>query len=313
VFARIAKDDLARLGVPQPQPQQQQQQQPADPKQAPASRQQGTRQQPNQQQGSIDGLPKSLQGRLGFVPGRPAAAAAAQGPSPQDERPKPSPSAAPSSIAAGAKRKADAAPPAAVAAAATAPKAVAPSSAAAAAQQQDPQQGAPAKKTRTAAPAAGSKEAELAALRTQLEARQAEVLRLKQAQESDQVSVAVFGVSPRVPDTVLMAHFRSCAQSCGANIRRCTMLAGRFPPHVTAPGAYVEFEGMGGDAAMRAKAAHQAVTNALQLSGSMLLDQKITVRDDHEWQMGELQTIGTVWIAVSWVLSGHNMGADNCE
>jgi hypothetical protein len=177
-----------------------------------------------------------------------------------------------------------------------------PSSAAAAAQQQVPQEGAAAKKTRTAA---GSKEAELAALRAQLEVRQAEVQRLKQAQESDQVSVAVFGVSPRVPDTVLMAHFRSCAQSWGANIRRCTMLPGRFSPHVTTPGAYVEFEGMGGDAAARAKAAQQATTNALQLSGSMLLDQKITVRDGQEWQLGRMRQIaGTGWIAVSWVQSG---------
>jgi hypothetical protein len=153
-------------------------------------------------------------------------------------------------------------------------------------QQQQQQQAA--KRTRTAAAAAaapgaaaaaGSKEAELAALRAQLQAREAEVLRLKQAAESDAVSVAVFGVSPRVPDTVLMAHFRPAAQSCGANIRRCTMLAGRFPPHVSAPGAYVEFEGLGpGDAAARAKAAAQATANALQLSGSMLLDQKITVR-----------------------------------
>jgi hypothetical protein len=173
------------------------------------------------------------------------------------------------------------------------------SSAAPAQQQQDPQAGAPAKKSRTAAapaaPAAAaaagsggkalsSKEAEIAALRAQLEARQAEVKRLKQAQEADLVSVAVFGVSPRVPDTVLMAHFRSCADSCGANIKRCTMLAGRFQPHVTAPGAYLEFEGMGGDPASRAEAAQKATANALQLSGSMLLDQKITVRGGAAWR-----------------------------
>jgi hypothetical protein len=174
------------------------------------------------------------------------------------------------------------------------------SSAAPVQQQQEPQAGAPAKKSRTAAaPAASaaaaaaagsggkalsSKEAEIAALRAQLEARQAEVKRLKQAQEADQVSVAVFGVSPRVPDTVLMAHFRSCADSCGANIKRCTMLVGRFSPHVTAPGAYLEFEGMGGDLASRAEAAQKATANALQLSGSMLLDQKITVRGGAAWR-----------------------------
>jgi hypothetical protein len=166
-------------------------------------------------------------------------------------------------------------------------------------QQQQQQGGAPAKKTRTAAPAAaaaapaasapaaapGSKEAELAALRAQLQARQAEVQRLKMAQEADkvdQVSVAVFGVSPRVPEGVLLAHFGSCATSCGATIKRCTLLTGRYPPHVAAPGAFLEFGATPGigisDPALQAKAAQQATTNALQLSGSMLVDQKITVR-----------------------------------
>lgn len=92
---------------------------------------------------------------------------------------------------------------------------------------------------------------------------------LKQAQESDQCSVVVFGVSPRAPEAVVRAHFGAC----GGSIRRCTLLPGRMAS-ATAPGAYIEYEVKPGDAA---KSAKDAATRALQLTGTMLLDQKITV------------------------------------
>jgi hypothetical protein len=287
VFDRINRADLARIGAPQAQQHQQQQ--------APAAKQQQQQLAP-----PIAGLPKSLQGRVGIISASTAAPAAARGGLMQVDRPQPA-AGSTASLAAGSKRKASEAPQVAAAynaaAAGAAAAAAAPANSAAASTghlvqqtpaQQQVQGGGPAKKTRTAAPAAaaaapaaapGSKEAELAALRAQLQARQAEVQRLKQAQEADQVSVAVFGVSPQVPDAVLKAHFRSCATSCGADIKRCTLLTGRYPPpHSSAPGAFLEFVGVAGDDAAKVKAAQQATTNALQLSGSMLLDQKITVR-----------------------------------